>query len=66
VAIIASLAFLGAGVAPPTPELGAMMREGVEVLTVAWWIAVFPGLAVLVLGLGFVLVADSYDERGRR
>lgn len=42
------------------------MHEGVGVLSTAWWIAVFPGLAVLVLGLGFVLVADSFDERASR
>lgn len=61
VAVIASLAFLGAGVQPPAPELGAIMQDGTGVLPVAWWIAVFPGLAVLALALGFMLIADSYE-----
>jgi len=62
IGLIASLAFLGAGVREPTPDLGAMMQGGVELLPVAWWITIIPGLFVLVLGVGFALVADS----GRR
>jgi peptide/nickel transport system permease protein len=59
ISLIASLAFLGAGVQEPTPDLGAMMSGGVALLSVAWWITIIPGLFVLLLGVGFALVADS-------
>lgn len=62
IGLIASLAFLGAGVQEPTPDLGAMIQGGLALLPVAWWIAIIPGLFVLLLGVGFALVADS----GRR
>lgn len=54
-----SLGFLGLGVQPPTPEWGAMIAEGSNYLTTAWWIAVFPGLAICSLALGLSLVADG-------
>lgn len=59
IGLIASLAFLGAGVQEPTPDLGAMMSGGVSLLSVAWWITIIPGLFVLLLGVGFSLLADS-------
>lgn len=59
IGLIASLAFLGAGVQEPTPDLGAMMQGGVALLPVAWWITIIPGLFVLLIGVGFALVADS-------
>lgn len=54
-----SLGFLGLGVQPPTPEWGAMMAEGQTYLTTAWWISVFPGLAICSLALGLSLMADG-------
>src|SRR5512147_1553112 len=54
-----SLGFLGLGVQPPTPEWGAMIAEGPNYLTTAWWISIFPGLAVCSLALGLSLVADG-------
>lgn len=54
-----SLGFLGLGVQPPTPEWGAMIAEGQTYLTSAWWIAIFPGLAVCSMALGLSLVADG-------
>lgn len=54
-----SLGFLGLGVQPPTPEWGAMIAEGQTYLTTAWWIAIFPGLAVCSLALGLSLTADG-------
>jgi peptide/nickel transport system permease protein len=54
-----SLGFLGLGVRPPTPEWGAMIAEGANYLTSAWWIAVFPGLAICTLALGLSLIADG-------
>jgi peptide/nickel transport system permease protein len=54
-----SLGFLGLGVQPPTPEWGAMIAEGQTYLTTAWWISVFPGLAVCTLAMGLSLTADG-------
>jgi peptide/nickel transport system permease protein len=54
-----SLGFLGLGAQPPTPEWGVMIAEGQNYLRSAWWISVFPGLAVSSLALGFSLVADG-------
>ena len=54
-----SLGFLGLGVQPPAPEWGAMIAEGQTYLSTAWWIAVFPGIAVCTLALGLSLIADG-------
>jgi peptide/nickel transport system permease protein len=54
-----SLGFLGLGVQPPAAEWGVMIAEGQLYLGVAWWISVFPGLAISLLALGFSLVADG-------
>jgi peptide/nickel transport system permease protein len=55
----ASLGFLGLGVQPPTPEWGAMIAEGQLYVVDAWWICLFPGLAAILMGFGFVLVSDG-------
>jgi peptide/nickel transport system permease protein len=54
-----SLSFLGLGVQPPTPEWGAMISDGQSFLSQAWWISTFPGLAILLVGIGFSLLGDS-------
>jgi peptide/nickel transport system permease protein len=54
----ASLSFLGLGVPPPTPSWGAMLDEGRNYITTGWWLALFPGLAILLLVLGINLVGD--------
>jgi peptide/nickel transport system permease protein len=54
----ASLSFLGLGVPPPAPSWGAMLDEGRNYITTGWWLALFPGLAILVLVLGINLVGD--------
>jgi len=59
VVVIASLAFLGAGVQPPTPEWGNIMFEGAGYMQSAWWITVTPGLMLALTGLGLSLVADN-------
>src|SRR5205807_9605895 len=62
--------FLGLGVAPPTPTWGRMLAKGRDYLTVAGWIAVFPGVAILftVLGINFLGdgLRDLLDPRLRR
>ncbi|MGH2618463.1 MAG: ABC transporter permease [Thermomicrobiales bacterium] len=65
----ASLSFLGAGVDPETPTWGNMLRDGQRVLQSAWWLALFPGIAlvltVLTLNLLGDALRDALDPRGR-
>jgi peptide/nickel transport system permease protein len=60
---IAGLSFLGLGVPPPTPEWGAIISDGQGYVLSAWWISALPGLVVVVVGLGFVLIGDALSER---
>ncbi len=55
----AALSFLGLGAQPPTPEWGAMLADGRESMVDAWWIATFPGLAIMVTVLGFNFFGDA-------
>jgi peptide/nickel transport system permease protein len=65
--VLASLSFLGVGVQPPTPELGAIVADGQQYLLTAWWITTLPGLLLVVLGAGFSLLGDGIADRfGRR
>lgn len=57
-----TLAFLGIGLEPPIPELGAMASNGVGTLPTGWWYAIFPGLAILIIVIGFVLVGDRMQD----
>jgi peptide/nickel transport system permease protein len=58
----ASLSFLGAGVPPEEPTWGNMLRDGQRVLQRAWWLAVFPGLALVTTILTLNLVGDSLRD----
>lgn len=60
--IVSSLSFLGLGVQPPTPDLGSMVAEGARYLPDSWWLAVFPGLAILVAVFGFNLIGDGLRD----
>jgi peptide/nickel transport system permease protein len=63
VRISTTLAFLGLGIQPPTPEWGAMIRQGAEyMVTGQWWIGVFPGIALILLSLGLNLAGDGLAE----
>ena len=63
VRISATLAFIGVGIQAPTPEWGAMIRQGAEyVITGEWWEALFPGLALMTLVLGFNLLGDGLTD----
>ncbi len=63
VRISATLAFLGVGIQPPTPEWGAMIRQGAEyMVTGEWWVAVFPGSALILLVLGFNMLGDGLAD----
>ena len=54
----ATLSFLGAGVPPPTPTWGQMVAGGRTYLETAWWISLFPGLAIAAVVLSFNLLGD--------
>ncbi len=63
VRISATLAFLGVGIQPPTPEWGAMIRQGTELLvTGQWWVGIFPGLALITMVLGLNMAGDGVQE----
>lgn len=63
VRISATLAFIGVGVQAPAPEWGAMIRQGAEyVISGEWWVATFPGLALIGLVLGFNLLGDGLTD----
>lgn len=58
----ASLSYLGLGAQPPTPSWGAMVNDGRNFLRVAWWLTVFPGLAVFATVLSLNLIGDRLRE----
>jgi peptide/nickel transport system permease protein len=60
--IEASLSFIGLGVSPPTPTWGNMIRDGVPLLLNAPWLALFPGLAILISVLAFNLIGDGVRD----
>ena len=62
VLIEASLSFLGLGVRPPTPTLGGMMLEGLNLLHDAPWLTLFPGLVILAMVLVLNIVGDSLRD----
>jgi peptide/nickel transport system permease protein len=55
----AGLSFLGLGAKPPAPEWGIMLSDGRETLNRAWWVSLFPGLAILVTTLSINFVGDG-------
>jgi peptide/nickel transport system permease protein len=65
-----SLSFLGAGIPPPTPSWGGMIAEGRDYITRAWWVSLFPGLAIALTVLAFNLfgdwLRDTLDPRQRQ
>src|SRR5512139_235659 len=60
---IAALGFLGLGQQPPYPEWGAMLADSVKYLTIgAWWVLVFPGIAIMLTVLGLNLLGDGLRD----
>ena len=57
-----SLGYLGLGAQPPTAEWGVLIADGKNFMETAWWISVFPGLAIVLTGLGFSLLGDGLAE----
>lgn len=60
--LAATLGFLGLGVQPPTPEWGSIVAEGRNFMVTAWWISFFPGIAIVITGGGFALMADGLAD----
>ena len=61
--LAASLSFLGVGIPPPTPELGAMVTNGLDyVVSGQWWISVLPGLFIVFIVIGFNMMGDAVRE----
>ena len=58
----ASLGFLGLGAQPPAPEWGAMISSGRKFMLDNWWVAVMPGLAILVTSLAFNIAGDALRD----
>jgi peptide/nickel transport system permease protein len=61
--LLSSLSYLGLGVSPPTPEWGALVAEGQNVLLTSWWVATLPGLVIVLTGIGFSLIGDGIADR---
>ena len=62
-----ALSFLGFGVQPPTPSWGNILTLGKDNIEIAWWLSVFPGLAIFITVLGYYLlgegIRDTIDPR---
>lgn len=58
----AALSFLGLGAQPPIPDWGGMIDQGRQYLRTAWWVGVFPGLAIMGTVLGFNLLGDGLRD----
>ena len=58
----AALSFLGLGIQPPQPSLGRMIFDSQGFVTLAWWMAVFPGAAIFVVVLAFNLLGDGLRD----
>jgi peptide/nickel transport system permease protein len=59
---IVTVSYLGAGIPPPTADWGSMIADGEALITSQWQIATFPGIAILVTGLGLSLLGDGLAD----
>jgi len=59
----ATLSFLGAGIPPPNPSWGVMVADGRALIASAWWVSMFPGVAILLVVLSVNLVGDAIRDR---
>ena len=60
--VAAGLGFLGLGAQPPLPEWGAMISTGRQFLIDQWWVPTIPGIAILVVSMGFNLLGDGLRD----
>ena len=61
-----SLGYLGLGAQPPTSEWGVLIGDGKNFMTTAWWMSIFPGIAIVIAGTGFSLLGDGLAKLVRR
>ena len=61
-----SLGYLGLGAQPPTAEWGVLIADGKNFMTTAWWMSIFPGLVIVLAGIGFSLLGDGVASLVRR
>ena len=59
---VTALGFLGLGIQPPTPEWGVMISEGRNFIFDGWWGSLFPGLAIVYVGVTFSFLGDGLDD----
>jgi len=62
IVLVSSLSYLGLAARPPSPEWGAMITEGRTFMASAWWISLFPGLAVVVTGIALSVFGDGLAD----
>ncbi len=62
VLVESALSFLGIGVQPPTPSWGNILTAGKANIEIAWWLSVFPGLAILITVLGYNMLGDGIRD----
>lgn len=60
--VVAGLSFLGFGIRPPMPSWGAMLQQAQEFMRTAWWMAVYPGLCIIITVFGFNILGDSLRD----
>jgi peptide/nickel transport system permease protein len=60
--LLSTLSFLGVGIPPSTPDWGNMISNGRTYLNTAWWISIFPCLAIAVAVLSFNMLGDTLNE----
>jgi len=61
-----SLGYLGLGAQPPTAEWGVLINDAKNFMNTAWWMSIFPGIGIVLAGLGFSLVGDGIADIFRR
>jgi peptide/nickel transport system permease protein len=57
-----ALSFLGIGVQPPTPSWGNILTAGKDNIDIAWWLSLFPGLAILITVVGYNLLGEGIRD----
>ena len=62
VLVESSLSFLGLGVQPPDPSWGNILTEGKDNIEIAWWLTMYPGLAILITVLGYNLLGEGLRD----
>ncbi|MDB5074141.1 MAG: nickel transporter permease [Chloroflexi bacterium] len=62
VLLVTALSYLGLGPQPPTPEWGAMISEAQPFMLMAWWVPLFPGLGIVIAGIGLGLLGDGLAD----